>query len=150
LGRCAAATKGRGGVSLEQQRSEIERRLGAEATASSGQEHARRQAKHVESPRTDRRVVEVVQIEDDLVAVGAVSPDVLEVRVADEPTFAVGTGREIRARGQDLVEERRAAAQERVRRAEQTLLLSIEELGDAGGRSAIESDLPRREREGRE
>src|SRR5258708_24688493 len=79
-------------------------------------------------PRADERLVEVVEVEDDLLAgarslrlapgerVDPVDPEVLEVRVAHDPSLARRAHRERRLAYGELVEERRRSASEGQRR----------------------------------
>src|SRR5204863_7916547 len=119
------------------------RPVGAELAAA--EDEARHEPQHVDPPRTDERLVEVVQVEGDLrrllllralfgllvlfglralsVAarelgehVALERAEVLEVLVAADPTLAARSLHELGARLQYLVVKRRRAAQKRERR----------------------------------
>ncbi len=147
-------------VGVEQRSGERDRADAVFAGRAAPEDDARHEAKDVVAPRRDDAFVEVVEIEDDAVArlvplfervlVGAVSTEVFEVQIARNPANAGRTAREIGTCREDLVEERRRAAQERERRDAHALDLALEDAIEALGSLTIACELALGERSGGE
>ena len=85
-------------VCFEQQARSLDAPFTVRTELAPAEDETRQKAQNVVSPRSDRRLVEVVDVEDDRRAFvrsehratrrGAIDPEVLEVRIAAQPALA--------------------------------------------------------------
>jgi hypothetical protein len=112
-------------VTVDQLLRQAEQRHPIHAQLAPGQDQTRGEPQDIPAPRPLDGLVEVVQVEDALHArqpfiqprCRAKGPEILQVRVAYDPTTGGRAPCRIAIGGEDLVKELRVAAQERERRA---------------------------------
>ena len=137
---------------------QIEHAPSVRAELASSEDQAGRESRHVEAPRTDHGVVEVIQIERDVIALSlartvderarSICTEVLEVQIAREPTLPARPLGERRMRRQEIVEERCRAAKKRQRRRGHPPELVRKELREACSSRTVERDLVASQRHG--